>query len=199
MSVLVSRGVVAVSLMMLLAGCNSSNPGGDLVVSTVNTDPMRATGDPATRYRRVSTTATAETGAVVQGFCPMVFLRDGTAFHRSYAGGKQGDPQQVVYQASLADSTRACARTDTTLTITAVLQGRLVAGPQGKTGTFNLPIRVTVLDGDNEVSSEVVQYPVSLADVNQPTQFVFSKQVTVPGDVSGATRVYVGFEDKKKK
>jgi len=198
-SVLVSRGIVAVSLMMLLAGCNSSNPGGDLVVSTVNTDPMKASGDPATRYRRAPAAAGVETGAVVQGFCPAVILRDGTAYHRSYAGGKQDDPQQVVYQASLADSTRSCARTDTTLTITAVLQGRLVAGPQGKAGTFTLPIRVSVIDGDTEVSSEVVQFPVTLADVSQPTQFVFSKQVTVPGDVSGGTRVHVGFEDKKKK
>lgn len=198
MSVLVSRGVVAVSLMMLLAGCNSGNPGGDFVLAG-KPDPMQGTGDPATRYTRVPVATTAETGAVVQGFCPAVVLRDGTAFHRSYAGGKKDDPQQVVYQASLADSTRACARTDTTLTITAVLQGRLVAGPQGKAGTFTLPIRVTVLDGDNEVSSQVVQYPVTMADVNQPTQFVFSNEVTVPGDVSGATRVYVGFEDKKKK
>lgn len=184
--------------MMLLAGCNSGNPGGDFVL-VGKPDPMQGTGDPATRYTRVPVATTAEAGAVVQGFCPAVVLRDGTAYHRSYAGGKQDDPQQVVYQASLADSTRACARTDTTLTITAVLQGRLVAGPQGKTGTFNLPIRVTVLDGEKEVSSQVVQHPVTLADVNQPTQFVFSNQVTVPADVSGATRVYVGFEDKKKK
>ena len=175
--------------MMLLAGCNSGNPGGDFVL-VGKPDPMQGTGDPATRYTRVPVTTTAEAGAVVQGFCPAVVLRDGTAYHRSYAGGKQDDPQQVVYQASLAD---------TTLTITAVLQGRLVAGPQGKAGTFTLPIRVTVLDGDNEVSSQVVQYPVTMADVNQPTQFVFSNEVTVPGDVSGATRVYVGFEDKKKK
>jgi hypothetical protein len=185
---------------MLLAGCNSSNPGGDFVLAG-KPDPMKATGDPATRYTRVpaAVSASAETGAVVQGFCPTVVLRDGTAFHRSFARGSQDDPKQVTYQASLADTTRACSRTDSTLTITAVVQGRLVAGPQGKAGAINLPIRVTVMDGDNEVTSEVVQYPVTMADVGLPTQFVFSREVTVPGNVSGATRVYVGFDEKKKK
>ena len=32
---------------------------------------------------------------------------------------------------------RSCARTETTLTVNALIQGRLVSGPQGKTGTIN--------------------------------------------------------------
>jgi hypothetical protein len=192
-SVNVSRGVLVVSLMMALAGCNAGSLGSSLGLSS----PETAAQPAAQPQMQVSENGSVQ--PVVQGFCPQISLRDGTAFYRTYAKAKSEDAKDVVFQASLADTTRSCSRTDTTLTITALLQGRLISGPQGKAGSINLPIRVTVVDGDQEVVSEVEQYPVALADVNQPTQFVYSKQVTVPGTVSNLTRVYVGFDDGKKK
>lgn len=185
MSVNVSRGVVAVSLMMVLSGCNAGGLGSGLGLSS--SQPA----NPAA--------AAAAQQAVVQGFCPQISLRDGTSFYRTYVRGKDGDAEQVVLQASLADTTRSCSRTETTLTINALIQGRLVAGPQGKAGAVNLPIRVTVTDGGQEVFNELEQYPVTLADVNMPTQFVYNKAINVPGTVSGLTRVFIGFEQPKKK
>ena len=186
MSVNVSRGVVAVSLIMVLSGCNAGSLGGGLGLSS--SEPAAATPAAAPAQQ-----------AFVQGFCPQISLRDGTAVYRSYARGKEGDAEQVVFQASLADSTRSCARTESTLTVNALIQGRLVSGPQGKAGTINLPVRVTVTDGGQEVFNELEQYPVSLADVNTPTQFVYTKAINVPGNVSGMTRVFIGFEQPKKK
>jgi hypothetical protein len=136
---------------------------------------------------------------VVQGFCPQIAMRDGTSFYRTYAKAKSEDPKDVVFQVALADTTRSCTRSETTLTVNALVQGRLISGPQGKAGSLNVPIRVTVIDGDKEIYSEVEQYPVALADVNQPTQFVYNRQVTVPGDISNLTRVYIGFDTAKKK
>lgn len=185
MSVNVSRGVVAVSLMMVLSGCNAGSLGSGLGLSP--SQPGNAAA------------AAAAQPAFVQGFCPQISLRDGTSFYRTYVRGKDGDAEQVIFQGALADTTRSCARTDTTLTINALVQGRLVAGPQGKAGTINLPVRVTVMDGDQEVFNELEQYPVTLADVNMPTQFVYSKAVIVPNTVSGTTRVFIGFEQPKKK
>ncbi|MFN3506105.1 MAG: hypothetical protein ACK4ZU_01425 [Allorhizobium sp.] len=186
MSVNVSRGVVAVSLMMVLSGCNAGSLGGGLGLSSSEPAPAA----PA---------AASGQQAFVQGFCPQIALRDGTAVYRSYARGKEGDAQQVAFQASLADTTRSCSRTESTLTVNALVQGRLVAGPQGKAGTINLPVRVTVIDGGQEVFNELEQYPVSLADVNMPTQFVYNKAINIPGNVSGLTRVIIGFEQPKKK
>ncbi|MDH4413306.1 MAG: hypothetical protein QE484_08375 [Rhizobium sp.] len=195
MSVNVSRGVIAVSLMMVLSGCNAGSLGSGLGLSS--SEPAATT--PVASAPLASTPAAPGQQAFVQGFCPQISLRDGTAVYRSYVRGKDGDAQQVVFQASLADTTRSCARTDTSLTINALVQGRLVAGPQGKAGTINLPVRVTVMDGDQEVFNEVEQYPVTLADVNLPTQFIYNKVATVPGNVSGTTRVFIGFEQPKKK
>ncbi|MDZ7872803.1 MAG: hypothetical protein U5N27_06280 [Rhizobium sp.] len=186
MSVNVSRGVVAVSLMMVLSGCNAGGLGSSLGLSS--SEPAAATPAAASGQQ-----------AFVQGFCPQISLSDGTASYRTYARGKDGDAEQVIFQASLADTTRSCARTETSLTINALVQGRLVAGPQGKAGTINLPVRVTVVDGGQEVFNEVEQYAVTLADVNQPTQFIYSKAATVPGNISGTARVTIGFEQPKKK
>ena len=183
-SVKVSRGLLAAFSMMVLAGCNAGNPGGAL----------------GSAADKPEASAAAPAGApVVQGFCPTIALRDGTSYYRTYAKGAKDDPAKVVYQASLADTTRSCARSETSLTITAMVQGRLVAGPEGKAGTVNLPIRVAVTDGDNVLFTELTQHPVTLADAAQPTQFVFSKQVTVPSNVSGLTKVFIGFDEGPKK
>ena len=186
-SVKVSRGILAASLLMVLAGCNAGNPGGVL---------GSAADKPA------ATPAAAPVAAAVQGFCPPITLRDGTAYYRTYAKGAKDDPSKVVYQASLADTTRSCTRSETGLTITAMVQGRLVAGPEGKAGQVMLPIRVAVTNGDAVFYSELTQFPVTLADVAQASQFVFTKDVPVPGDVGGLTKVHIGFDEgpvKKKK
>lgn len=183
-SVMVSRGVLAASLLMVLAGCNAGNPGGALGSAA---DKPSATP--------------AATAAAVQGFCPPITLRDGTAYHRVYAKGAKDDATKIVYQASLADTTRSCTRSETGMTITAMVQGRLVAGPEGKAGQVMLPIRVAVTDGEKVVYSELTQFPVTLVDVAQASQFVFTKEVPVPPDVSGIAKVHVGFDEgpvKKK-
>ncbi len=177
MSLKVSRGILAASLLTVLAGCNAGNPGAGL-------------GGGADKPA-----ATPAVAPVVQGFCPTIALRDGTAYYRTYAKGGKGDPAKVVYQASLADTTRSCSRDETQLTINVVVQGRLVAGPMGKAGTLKMPIRVAVTDGDKVVYTELTQFEASLADAAQASQFLFTKQVTVPGDVSGLTKVQVGFDE----
>lgn len=181
----VSRRILAASLLVVLSGCNAGNPGGVL---------GSAADKPAA-------TPAASQAPAVQGYCPVIALRDGTAYHRVYAKGAKDDPAKVVYQASLADTTRSCVRSETALTITAMVQGRLVAGPEGKAGQVMLPIRVAVTDGDEVLYSELTQFPVTLADVAQATQFVFTKDVPVPADVGTLVKVHIGFDEgpvKKK-
>ena len=65
------------------------------------------------------------------GRLPAGLLLDQEANYRTYAKGAKDDPQQIVYQASLADSTRQCVQSETQLTMTVVAQVRLVSGPAG--------------------------------------------------------------------
>lgn len=182
----VTRSVVALSLVAVLAGCNTDNPNAALSPGATPTTGNPAAADPA-----------QPSPAVVQANCPAIVLRDGTASYRTYAKGGKDKPDQVVYQASLADTTRACVLSaDGNLTIKVVVQGRLVGGPAGKAGTVSLPIRVAVTDGDKVLYSELTQFNATLADVAQPTQFIFTKDnVTVPSGLGSLAKVYVGFDE----
>src|SRR3546814_10792934 len=84
-----------------------------------------------------------------------------------------------MYQASLADMTRQCTANETTITITVMAQGRIVAGPAATGGQVNLPVLVEVLDGDNVVSSQKVSYPVELPATGR--QLIFNQaDVQIP-------------------
>lgn len=178
-----ARSLLSVSLLAVLAGCNSSSPTSGL--------PGAA---PAA-------TAQAEPTPVVQAFCPPVVMREETAIHRAYARGGQDNPEKLMYQASLADATRACTANETTITINVVAQGRIVAGPAVSVGQVNLPVLVEVVDGDNVIYSQTVSFPVELPTTG--TQFVFSKpDVQIPNAQGGAsrfTRVRLGFDTGSKR
>ncbi|WP_105439207.1 PilZ domain-containing protein [Neorhizobium sp. T25_13] len=174
----ISRGLLAVSLVAVLASCNSSAP-------TEGLTPT-ATAAPA---------AEAAT-PVVQAFCPPVVMLEQTAIHRAYARGGENTPEKLLYQASLADATRQCTANETTLTINVVAQGRLVQGPVGVPGKVTLPILIEVVDGDSVIYSQKVAFPVDMPAGG--TQFIFNKaDVQIPNAQGGAsrfTRVRLGYD-----
>ncbi|WP_080719123.1 PilZ domain-containing protein [Neorhizobium galegae] len=174
----ISRGLLAVSLVAVLASCNSSAPTEGLAPT--------ATAAPAGQAAT----------AVVQAFCPPVVMLEQTAIHRAYARGGENKPEKLLYQASLADATRQCTANETTLTINVVAQGRLVQGPVGVPGKVTLPILVEVVDGDSVIYSQKVAFPVDMPAGG--TQFIFNKaDVQIPNAQGGAsrfTRVRLGFD-----
>lgn len=189
MSGKVSRHLLFVSLLAMLAGCNSLGFGGNKA-----TDPVSVQSSTASTG---ATPAGAQGASVVQGSCPRVYMRDATASYRSYAkGAKNGDPQQVVFQASFGDVTRQCTLSDTNLSITVVAQGRLVAGPAGGPGRVNLPIRISVMDGDNALYSEVTNFEAEIPAGAATAQFLFRKDgITIPGGAGGLARINLGFDE----
>jgi hypothetical protein len=147
----------------------------------------------------LSNSGAQTTPAVIQGKCPKVSLRDGTAFYRTYAKKGSSDPSQVTYQASLAEVTRSCTISEdqTQLTVNVVAAGRLVAGPQGKAGDITLPIRVAVVDRVTRdvIYSVLTPQVVTLTPSNLSTQFVFTNpNVVIPAGAGGEADVFVGFD-----
>lgn len=190
------RGVVGMGLLAVLAGCNTGSGQGDAIdLGVGQSQTAQAAGQQASAVPMPQGQGAA-VSPVVQGSCPQVSLRDGTAFYRTYPKGVKDDPTKVVYQASLADTTRACSRDANNLYITIMVQGRLTAGPLGKAGDITMPIRVAVVDGDKVLYSELVKYPSRLDNPAQSAQFVFTKEnIPVPGSPSSLARVYVGFDE----
>ncbi|MCY1664380.1 PilZ domain-containing protein [Rhizobium sp. SL86] len=178
MSGKLSLKFLPLSLLAVLAGCNSSSPIAGLNV-----------GQPAAQQQPVT--------PVVQAYCPDVVMRDDTAIRSTYAGNAKDDPEKLIYRASLADATRACTANETTLTITVMAQGRIVLGPAGKPGPTKVPVVVEVVEGDNVIYSQTTQFNVDIPPEGS-TQFIFAKNdVAIPntaGGVSRFTRVRLGFE-----
>lgn len=175
----VVRGAAALSLAAILAGCSTSGAGGGGLFGSSSPAPA---------------TAAAPAGAVVQGVCPRVVLNDDSSYYRTYAKSGSKDDQDVVFQASLAETTRACMQSDTGMTVKAQVAGRLIAGPQGHAGTLSMPIRVQVKDGDQVLLNELVPFSATLASADQPVQFLFSKDISIAANPSATTQVVVGFD-----
>ncbi len=175
MSFLSVRNLAVVSLVALVAGCNTSgNTGGGGAVDE-------------------------KLGAkVVAGQCPSVQLREGTAYIRKYARGGENDPEKIVYQASIADTTRQCSITGTEMNITVVAAGHVAAGPAGGSGTVKMPIRVAVVENrtNKVLYSELTQFETTLPEGTPTAQFLFNDtNVKIPIDASRSVRVFVGFDE----
>jgi hypothetical protein len=163
----------------LLAGCSATGEGGNSLMATA----LRGGPAPA-----------AEAAApVVQGTCPPVSLREGTASYRTFAGGEE-DPSKIVHQASIAETTRQCTVSGGEIVIEVAAAGRLIVGPAGSTGTVAMPIRVVAVRGDQVLYSELTNYQATLDQ--QTDQFLFTDpNVRIPADVAKEVQLFVGFDE----
>ncbi|MDA4844804.1 hypothetical protein [Hoeflea poritis] len=180
------RLIMMAALAALVAGCNSSG------VSGLNLGQGGSGGQPGGAVDQ-------STGSkVVQGTCPKIELREGTAYFRKYARGGEDDPSQVLYQAAIANTTRQCSVTGDQMTIQVVAAGRAAAGPAGKAGPIKMPIRVAVVEkGTNKVIySELAQFETTLPSGAPTTQFLFTDpDVNIPINASRSVRIFVGFDE----
>lgn len=173
------RRLLAVSLLAIIAGCNQTEKGADLGVSSGEGQQQVA----------------SQQAPVIQGACPQVYLREGTSVHRAYAKGAKDDPQKVLYQATLSATTRQCVQTADSLKVTVMVQGRILAGPAGSPGAVNLPIRVAATDGENTLYSNLSKFGVTIPPEGT-TQYVFTDaNVVIPGGAGSYAKIYVGFDE----
>lgn len=182
---LVSKGLVAASLLGMLAACSTA-------------DTKSALGLGATQ-------ASAPQPAVVQGNCPRIVLRDGTAYHDVYVGGTKAaadgsmDQAKLMYQASIANTTRQCRLEGGQMAITVQVAGRIVLGQAGAKGNAKLPIRVAVTDGDKVLFSELVPFEAPLPTSEPASQFLFTKDNVVIPVGADTAMIYVGFDNGSDK
>ncbi|OAV56946.1 hypothetical protein A6U98_03355 [Rhizobium sp. WYCCWR10014] len=204
----ISRLIVSASFLALLTGCNSLGIGGDSKPATpaqpngtAQIMPL-APANPSSNNPSIGTGTTAQgtVAPVVQGACPQIFMRDQDAIFRTYAKGKKDDPQQIVYQASFGDYTRQCTLNDTNLTMTVVAQLRLITGPAGTPGPVTLPIRISVIDGETVLYSEVTKFATEIPAGAPGTQVIFRKDgITMPVGSGALVRVNIGFDTQPAK
>ena len=76
--------------------------------------------------------------------CPEIVVLEGTAAQRVYSGAAQ-DNDTLRYQYSLGDVGRECARQGDQFSLKVGVAGRVLLGPVGAPGNFNVPIRIAVV------------------------------------------------------
>lgn len=171
------------ALMLALAGCQSASDG----AASLFGGDSRTTDAAGNELPRLSE---------LRAYCPNVTLRSGTASYNTYSGRAKDDPQQMVYQASIADVTRKCSYTDDAVAMTVAVAGRVVPGPMGRAGTITMPIRVAVVRGDQTIYSKLHRFPVQVSDTAGATQFVFTDtEVVIPGPVERNIQVFAGYDE----
>ncbi|ABX61573.1 hypothetical protein C064_00782 [Brucella suis 63/252] len=173
--------VFATVLLASLAGCTTSGTENGANSSL----PTKVTSG----EKRISETE-------LRAYCPSVSLRDGTAFFNTYEKGGDKDPERVIYQAALTDTTRSCQYGNGTLTMDIAGAGKVVPGPKYKTGTIVMPIRVAIRQGDQVVYSKLHKQRVSITNPDTATQFVFNdKGVTIPMPDKQNVQIFIGFDE----
>ena len=165
-----------------LSGCSTS---GNTTVDP-NSPKAQATAEAQKRI----------TASELLAFCPTVTIREGTSVLTNYGKSADKTPENLIYQASIADETRSCQPGDGTLTMNVAIAGKIVPGAKFSPGTITVPIRVAVIQGKDVLYSKLHKHAVSATDSSAATQFVFNDpNVTFPKPTTQNIQVFIGFDE----
>lgn len=129
--------------------------------------------------------------------CPDVTVRDGTQFQPILGKGAKG-AQTLRFQAVIRAFSRNCEDQAGNTLVHVGVGGYLIAGPQGGSGSVDLPIRVAVVkDGHDVVYSKQVPARATITEPESQARWTANvDDIVIPGDGSDAFyQIYVGFDD----
>ncbi|MCL2452190.1 MAG: hypothetical protein FWD08_00835 [Alphaproteobacteria bacterium] len=114
--------------------------------------------------------------------CPEVVVLEGTAASQAYAGSPPSNAN-LRYQYALTDTARECKVEDDQLVLKIGVAGKVLLGPAGAPGSFNVPVRMAVLhETDNSpVTSKLYHAPVTIGPSESEASFtIVSDPLEVP-------------------
>ena len=114
--------------------------------------------------------------------CPTIGILDGTQVQRVMAPGATGN-EGLRYQYSLHDVGRECSLSSGRIGVKVGANGRVLLGPVGAAGRFDVPLRVVVFsDADQKpVQSKLFRVPATVAGGQSSVPFEFvSEMIDVP-------------------
>ena len=192
------RMAPAAALALLVGACSSAG--------TATTDGSSSFAD---RFRSAmasgSSTAPAPAsepgGPVSLNTCPNVDLRQGAGTLTINNNPKDPSAMQLRYQVSVTQTARDCSRVGGELIMRVGVQGRIVLGPAGTSGTLELPLRYAVVQESPEpktVYTKLYRVPVSIAEGQLNVPFTHIEEgISVPMPSAAAFDsyvIYVGFD-----
>lgn len=128
--------------------------------------------------------------------CPPIRVRQGAEAYARYARGQTGNPQGLAYQAVLDRQSRNCVVSNGLITVRMGVVGRLLLGPQGTSGSYQVPVRFAVERDGVAVFSELYTLPVSIQGSEQSGEFVkVVENVAIPYLGNEDITIWVGFDN----
>ena len=114
--------------------------------------------------------------------CPTISILDGTTAQRVLAPGASGN-EGVRYQYSLYHVGRTCNSSGAAMSVKVGGDGRVLLGPAGTAGHFDVPVRVVIFSEVEQkpVASKLYRVPASIAAGQSATPFQFvSDNLPIP-------------------
>jgi hypothetical protein len=173
-----AKSILAAPVALGLAGCGGhlgtfdapQTQGGDsqVLAMLLGFKRIDAPAAPGTQVRHI--------------FCPEVLILEGTAASQAYAGTPPSSTN-LRHQYSLTDTARECTLEGDQLAIKIGVAGKVLLGPAGSPGNFNVPVRMAVLrEHDNQpIVSKLYRATVTVAATETQADFtVVSEPLRVP-------------------
>lgn len=136
--------------------------------------------------------------------CPSVTIRSGTATLTvgANASAEPSSPLALKYQGSIVQTARECQFRAGTVTMKVGIEGRIITGPAGGAGQFDVPLRIAVVREGPEpktVVSKLVRIPVTVPEASSGVTFTHIDPdvvypMPVPASDIDSYVVYVGFD-----
>jgi hypothetical protein len=145
--------------------------------------------------------ATAPAGPDPNVDCPSVTVRSGAATLAVNTPGVDPGPTNVRFQASVSQTARECAVSAGNMTMKIGIQGRLILGPAGGPGKYEVPMRLALVREGVEprtIWTKLYRVPVNVSPGETNVAFVQVEEgMTFPvpsREDLEAYVVYVGFD-----
>lgn len=184
-----------VGLSLVLAGCQTGGSNGVLGSAANSNDSQPdSIGTNPNDNRQLKNTQNALTN-----YCPSIVIRAGTeSFRIMPRGVDDSDSSQVRYQATITDVARECRYVGDQLFIKVGAKGRVISGPKGGPGSFTLPLRVAVQEGNCSRHFRLTELPATIPNGQVFTSFqLVDDQIVMPAPRSINVQIYVGFDETR--
>ncbi len=153
-----ARAALLLALALTLPGCAGLSLFGS------DAAPPAAPAVPAANVPASAADSAPGQGVRSNLLCPLVGVRTGTEVIRSTPPGMEALPTQLRWQATIQTTERECVENGLQVQVRVGIEGLVLLGPAGQPGTFDVPMRIALLRGENTVMwSRLVPLRVTVA------------------------------------
>lgn len=178
----------------LLSACTTS--GGNIFSNAApKSDQQGTQSASASTNGQNANAGTLNSGGNLRAYCPWLRIRAGTESYRVYQKGGGSLDDNLRYQATILKVARECNYVDGNLEIVMGARGRIISGPKGSAGSFDMPIRIAIQQGDCSRHFKLYKTPgaIEAGKSNGTFQFV-SEKIVIPAPTAENVRMYLGYD-----